>query len=91
MLENIKNNLKLSKNKLLVGVGSTSLMTVATSIPALANSNDTSANLTTAMEGFITLVTTMINVVLGSPTLSIAFAASFAFMAVRLIRRLKKT
>lgn len=91
MFNDLKNKVKASKNKLLVGVGSTSLMTIATSVPAFATSNDTAANLTTGMEGFISLVTTMINVVLGSPTLSIAFAASFAFMAVRLIRRLKKT
>lgn len=90
MLEKIKNKIHDARNKIVVsGVAGTSVVALG-SMTALA-SNDTTENLTTGMQGFITLVTTMINVVLGSPTLSIAFAASFAFLAVRLIRRLKKT
>lgn len=91
MLEKIKNKIHDAKNKIAVsGIVGTAVVALG-STTALAASNDTTANLTTGMEGFIGLVTTMINVVLGSPTLSIAFAASFAFLAVRLIRRLKKT
>lgn len=90
MFQKIKNKFHDAKNKLVVsGLAGTSVVALGATT-ALA-SNDTTANLTTGMEGFIGLVTTMINVVLGSPTLSIAFAASFAFLAVRLIRRLKKT
>lgn len=90
MYQKIKNKFYDVRNKFVVsGLAGTSVVALGTTT-ALA-SNDTTANLTTGMEGFIGLVTTMINVVLGSPTLSIAFAASFAFLAVRLIRRLKKT
>lgn len=90
MREKVKQKWLEIKNKVYGGtVLGTGLIAMG-STTALA-SNDTTANLTTGMEGFIGLVTTMINVVLGSPTLSIAFAASFAFLAVRLIRRLKKT
>lgn len=91
MLEKIKNKIHDARNKIVVSGAAGTAVVALGSTTALATSNDTTANLTTGMEGFIGLVTTMINVVLGSPTLSIAFAASFAFLAVRLIRRLKKT
>lgn len=91
MLEKIKKKIYDARNKIAVSSVAGTAVVALGSTPALATSNDTTANLTTGMEGFIGLVTTMINVVLGSPTLSIAFAASFAFLAVRLIRRLKKT
>lgn len=92
MLDKVKNYIHEKKNKIIVGAGvsTTALMTTATT--ALASStNDTAQNLTTGMSGFISLVTTMVETILGSATLSIAFAASFAFLAVRLIRKLKKT
>lgn len=92
MFDSIKTKLVSEKNKIAVGaVSSAAVVSLGSTTALAAASNDTTANLTTGMEGFIGLVTTMINVVLGSPTLSIAFAASFAFLAVRLIRRLKKT
>lgn len=91
MVEKIKKKIHDARNKITVSVVAGTAVVALGSTSALAASNDTTANLTTGMEGFIGLVTTMINVVLGSPTLSIAFAASFAFLAVRLIRRLKKT
>lgn len=91
MFEKIKNKIVASKNRFLVGAGVSTAMIATTASTALAAStNDTAENLTSGMNGFIQLVTTMVNVILGSPTLAIAFAASFAFLAVRLIRKLKK-
>lgn len=92
MLDKIKTNLIASKNKVIGATASGAGVLAVGSTTALASgTNDTVQNLTTGMSGFVSLVTTMIETIMGSPTLQIAFAASFAFLAVRLIRRLKKT
>ena len=81
---------KVNFNKVVVGSAVAVPATVATALPAFAASNDTVANLTSGMSGFISMCTTMLDTILGSPSLQIAFAASFAFLAVRLIEKLKK-
>lgn len=91
MFERLKEKVHEKKARIAVGVGSgTTALAVAPMTALAQSSNDTTANLTSGMTGFVTLVTSMLDTVMGSPTLQIAFAASFAFLAVRLIRRLKK-
>lgn len=92
MLDKIKTNLIATKNKIVgASVAGTGVLTIGSTTALASGTNDTVQNLTTGMSGFVSLVTTMIETIMGSPTLQIAFAASFAFLAVRLIRRLKKT
>lgn len=88
MFEKIKE--KINAKKIMAGSALAVPATVATALPAFAASNDTVTNLTTGMSGFISMTTTLLDTILGSATLQIAFAASFAFLAVRLISKLKK-
>lgn len=89
MINNIKE--KINMKKFAVGSALAVPATVASAFPAFASgSNDTVNNLTSGMSGFIGMVTTLLDTILGSPTLQIAFAASFAFLAVRLVQKLKK-
>lgn len=91
MIEKIKDKIKETKNKILVGSVVAPLSVVSSALPAFASgTNDTTANITTGMTGFMNMVTSMLDVILGSASLQIAFAASFAFLAVRLVRKLKK-
>lgn len=90
MVNSIKKKFIENKNKFIASGVFVPALVTGSSITSLATTNDTAQNLTTGMSGFISLVTTMIETILGSPTLSIAFAASFAFLAVRLIKKLKK-
>lgn len=91
MIEKVKTKVQELKTKMFVGVGSTAIAVTGSAMPALASgSNDTTTNITTGMTGFMNMVTSMLDVILGSASLQIAFAASFAFLAVRLVRKLKK-
>lgn len=46
--------------------------------------------LTTGVTDFMTIVTTMLSYVTSNPILMVAFSASFVFLAVGLVRRLKR-
>lgn len=93
-MTNIKEKINEKKVAINRAVGGTALAVpavIASATPAFASSsNDTVNNLTAGMSGFIGLVTSMVDTIMGSPTLQIAFAASFAFLAVRMVRKLKK-
>lgn len=89
MFNSIKEKVTTTKFKVgaVVAAGSPAVL----STTALAStSNDTAQNLSTGIAGFMDIVTTMLNAVLGSPVLAIAFAASFAMVALKMVKRLKK-
>lgn len=87
-VERLKEIVERNKFKLMGVVASTPVIVAASSVTALASeSSDTVSNLTTGMNGFIGLVSSMMNTILGSPTLSIAFAAAFAVPVIKLIKR----
>ena len=46
--------------------------------------------LTTGVSDFMAIVTTMLEYIVGNAILMTAFSASFVFLAVGLVRRLKK-
>ena len=50
----------------------------------------TSEALTNGVTSFMTIVTTMLTFITSDPILMTAFAASFVFLAVGLVRRLKR-
>lgn len=89
---NVKENIKekIDSKRFAMGTALVPAVSVVSALPAFASSNDTSQNLTTGITGFMAIVTSMLEAIMGSPTLQIAFAASFAFLGVRLVRKLKK-
>lgn len=79
------------KNRIIGGSVAGAGALVATSTTALASGTGTTETqaLTNGIEGFMAIVTSMLSTIVSSPLLMVAFSASFAFLAVRLVKRLK--
>lgn len=92
MFQKLKEKITNIKNKMIVGVASLPAVVAGTSMTTYASGTGTTETqaLTDGISGFMTIVTTMLNTIITSPLLMVAFSASFAFLAVRLVKRLKK-
>lgn len=91
MFEGIKNKIASAKDNIVAGLMAAPVVAASTATTALASGTGTETQaLTDGISGFMTIVTTMLSTITGSPLLMVAFSASFAFLAVRLVKRLKK-
>lgn len=90
MFESVKTKLvekyQENKNKVLIGAASAPVAVVGTAVPAFAA--DETAAFTTGVTNFMSVVSTIMNTIVGSPILMIFVGAAAATVALSLVRRL---
>lgn len=89
MFEKIKNKYHEKKNQILVGSTAGTAGLVATSTTALASGAGVGSEVGQGVSDLMTIVTTMLTTITTNPILMMAFVASFIFVAINIVRRLK--
>lgn len=82
----VKEKIQQEHSKILVGSATAPIVVVGTAIPALAA--DETAAFTTGVTNFMSVVSTIMSTIVGSPILMIFVGAAAATVALSLVRRL---
>lgn len=87
MFEKLKEKIS-NKLKVVTGSATAVVATVASSVPALASGTDETAAFTGGVTNFMSVVSTMMNTIIGSPILMVFVGGAAAAVAVGLVKRL---
>lgn len=89
MLTKIKSFID-AKKQVVAGAVAVPATVVGTAMPAFASGGNTTDSLTQGVTDFMAIVSTMLTTITSNAILMVAFSASFVFLAVSLVRRLKR-